>query len=260
MEKLWCLGRFQLGNSLPIEGRHTFAHWSGASALEIDEHLEGNRRSLFCVECCAHLLGVVGLLQQKTEPTFQSWSSLVHSIGLLRHMSLSAMVRFAADFGLFPHKVPRWDESTWPAPAETPFEFFSVGNMAKVDFKTIQWLYNTESQAALLTSLLIVFLVGDFASGRNKKWMLAKWWEMTNASAWSLFQRKNRKIGDLRPWIFEPLHSWFSTTFSLQEFLARFLNLRSQAARVLKIGVIFWKGEFHGKFHRHMGHMLVKGW
>eukprot|EP00435_Cladocopium_sp_Y103_P045744 s1054_g13.t1 len=35
------------------------------------------------------------------------------------HMSLSALVRFAADFGLFPHKV---------------------------DFKTIQWLYNTESQ------------------------------------------------------------------------------------------------------------------
>jgi len=41
------------------------------------------------------------------------------------HMSLSAMVRFAADFGLFPHKV---------------------------DFKTIQWLYNTESQAVLQPS------------------------------------------------------------------------------------------------------------
>lgn len=36
------------------------------------------------------------------------------------HMSLSALFRFAADFGLFPHKV---------------------------DFKTIQWLYNAESQA-----------------------------------------------------------------------------------------------------------------
>ena len=64
-------GRSQLGNSLPIEGRHTFAHWSGASTL--DEHRsEGNRRSLFCVEFCAHLLGVVGLLKKKPEPTFQS--------------------------------------------------------------------------------------------------------------------------------------------------------------------------------------------
>ena len=45
------------------------------------------------------------------------------------HMSLSALVRFGADFGLFPHKV---------------------------DFQTVQWLYNKECQARLRLSPLAV--------------------------------------------------------------------------------------------------------
>lgn len=53
----------------------------------------------------AHLLGVVGLLQKKRNQLFKGDPDWCILLVWLRHMSLSAMVRFAADFGLFPHKV-----------------------------------------------------------------------------------------------------------------------------------------------------------
>ena len=105
-------------------GGYTFGHWPGAVHSERAEKVDASHAvasqnggrlfwAIYAVEwmisstaaasscslCFWHFLTISNWLH---------WHSIDHakaSLFRLRHMSLSALVRFAADFGLFPHKV-----------------------------------------------------------------------------------------------------------------------------------------------------------
>lgn len=201
-------GRSQLGNSLP---RQTYlcplVRGIGLRWTSVRRQQE---ESVLCwvLHICLVLLDY---FKKKRNQLFKGDPDWCILLVWLRHMSLSAMVRFAADFGLFPHKV-RGRRNRPAAPAVRRRSNFFAGGLQDHPV-ALQHRIPSSLADVVFCFLWCFFFGGGILRGRNKKWILAKWWEMTNESAWSLFQRKNRKIGDLRPWIFEPLHSWFSTTF-----------------------------------------------
>lgn len=214
-------GRSRLGNSLPIEGRHTFGDWSGASASEKMNIWKATGGVCFVLSCT--LAGFVGLLQQKQKNQLfkrdPDWCILL----------VKAYV-FVSDGSLCSWLRTLSPQGAWYRDAENFFPCKMAGGLQDHPV-ALQHRIPSSLADIVVVVIKILFLWGWKASGRNVHGP-----NDGNEVAFGMIIINENFDGRYPAPNFEALHELMKQPLLAPRIApARFFNRRSQAARILEI-------------------------